>query len=63
MTDNTVYEFEAYKEFEEIINDLEDEVEILGMKYPAGTALRLLDRTAFRQQMLTYFDDMEIEIV
>jgi len=63
MTDNTIYEFEAYNEFEEMINDLEGEVEILGMKYPAGSVLRKMDPTAFRQQMLICFDDLGIEIV
>jgi hypothetical protein len=35
------------REFENLLNEREGDVDICGMKYPAGTALREIDPTAF----------------
>lgn len=60
---NTINEREAYNEFEEVLNSLESEVDIIGYTFPAGTVLREMDPTAFREEMMTYFDDAGVEIV
>ena len=64
MEKHKVYEYEARQLFEDYLNDCEPEVTILGMNYPAGYALRLLDEVAFEEEMRNWIDvDEEIEII
>lgn len=42
------------EEFEEYLNNVENNVFVLGFEFPAGTALRTLDPKAFKDVYLEY---------
>ena len=62
MYTETIRQYEARVQYEYILNEQEPDVEIMGMSYPAGTALRMLDNVAFEELMFDYFDSIEVEI-
>lgn len=49
------------KEYEEVLNKLYGTVEICGMTFDSGYALRELDPTAFRCEKVDYEDGLETE--
>lgn len=58
----TIKEWEAEEQYMEFLNDMEGCIKIDGMEYPAGNVLRMIDRVAFREGMLNYFDSLDIEV-
>lgn len=62
-TPTTITEWEAERDYEELLGELYDTVEICGYTFDAGRALKELDPIAFREGMLSYYDSEEIEIV
>jgi len=47
------------KEYEDVLNELYGDVEVCGMTYSAGCALRELDPTAFRCGKVDYEDQLD----
>lgn len=55
---DTVSEWELESQFEEMINESYPLVEIIGMYFEPGRALKELDPIAFRESFLNYIDGM-----
>lgn len=58
----TITEWEAERQYEELLGEIYDTVEICGHTFDAGRALKELDPIAFREDMLAYFDAEGVEI-
>ena len=62
---DTVSEWELEEQFEDMLNDVYPMIEIVGMYFESGTALKELDPIAFREAFLDYInsqvEDGELE--
>ena len=58
----TISEWEAERDFEEMLGEVYGTVEICGYTFDAGRALKELDPIAFREGMLCHYDAEGIEI-
>ena len=58
----TISEWQAERDFEELLGEVYGTVEICGYTFDAGRALRELDPIAFREGMLCHYDAEGIEI-
>ncbi len=59
----TIRDYDAEEQYQDVLDEIYEPVNVCGYDYDAGRALRQLDPIAFRTGMLDYFDGEGIEIV